>query len=71
MKNTAPEAVSNVANANYWAGGKITVRIYTPQGTGPFPVIVYYHGGGWVIATIDTYDAFLPGHWRMRRMRSS
>lgn len=32
------------------------VRIYTPRsGNGPFPVIVYYHGGGWVIAGLDTY----------------
>jgi acetyl esterase len=38
-------------------GGLLPIRIYTPQGTGPFPVIVYYHGGGWVIGTIDTYDA--------------
>lgn len=35
----------------------IPVRVYTPMGDGPFPVIVYYHGGGWVIATIDTYDS--------------
>ena len=40
------------------AGGKIHLRIYTPKsGNGPFPVIVYYHGGGWVIANLDTYDA--------------
>ncbi len=38
-------------------GNQIPVRIYTPSGTGPFPVITYYHGGGFVIATIDTYDA--------------
>jgi acetyl esterase/lipase len=39
-------------------GGKIHLRIYTPKsGNGPFPVIVYYHGGGWVIANLDTYDA--------------
>lgn len=39
-------------------GGTIHARIYTPQlGEGPFPVIVYYHGGGWVIANIDVYDA--------------
>jgi acetyl esterase len=39
-------------------GDSIHVRIYKPKtGTGPFPVIVYYHGGGWVIATVDTYDA--------------
>ena len=37
--------------------GDIKARVYTPPGTGPFPVIVYYHGGGWVIADIDTYDA--------------
>ncbi len=38
-------------------GNQIPIRIYTPAGTGPFPVAVYYHGGGFVIATIDTYDA--------------
>ena len=36
----------------------VKARIYTPKGgTAPYPVIVYYHGGGWVIATIDTYAA--------------
>lgn len=35
----------------------LLVRTYTPlQGKGPFPVIVYYHGGGWVIAGLDTYE---------------
>lgn len=38
-------------------GGPLTIRIYTPQGANPFPVILYYHGGGWVIGTIDAYDA--------------
>ncbi|ADO68541.1 alpha/beta hydrolase [Stigmatella aurantiaca] len=37
--------------------GDLPVRIYTPEGTGPFPVVVYYHGGGFVIADLDTYDA--------------
>lgn len=36
---------------------KLKARIYTPAGSGPFPVIFYIHGGGWVIADIDTYDA--------------
>ena len=40
------------------AGGAIHARIYTPKtGKATYPVIVYYHGGGWVIATIDTYNA--------------
>jgi acetyl esterase/lipase len=33
------------------------LRIYTPKGNGPFPVIVYYHGGGFVIASPDVYHA--------------
>lgn len=42
--------------------GNIHLRIYTPKtGSGPFPVIVYYHGGGWVIANLDTYDASARG----------
>ena len=40
------------------SGGSIHLRIYTPKsGNGPFPVIVYYHGGGFVIANIDVYNA--------------
>ena len=38
-------------------GGDLLARIYKPRGKGPFPVLVYFHGGGWVIATIDTYDS--------------
>ena len=38
-------------------GSEQPLRVYTPEGEGPFPLIVYYHGGGWVIADIDTYDA--------------
>ncbi|GAA3938881.1 alpha/beta hydrolase [Hymenobacter algoricola] len=35
----------------------VKARIYVPKGaTGPLPVVVYYHGGGWVIANLDTYD---------------
>ena len=40
-----------------YEGNQIPIRIYTPAGAGPFPVILYFHGGGFVIATIDTYDA--------------
>jgi len=35
----------------------LLARVYTPEGGGPFPVLVYFHGGGWVIANLDTYDA--------------
>lgn len=57
-RSTAPEQVGNVVDRTIpGPGGQIPVRIYTPAGTGPFPVVVYSHGGGWVIATIDTYDS--------------
>ncbi|MDQ0965973.1 acetyl esterase [Flavobacterium sp. W4I14] len=40
------------------SGGKIHLRIYTPKaGNGPYPLIVYYHGGGFVIANLDVYNA--------------
>lgn len=37
-------------------GGDLPIRIYTPEGTGPFPVLVFYHGGGWVIGDLDSHD---------------
>src|SRR5438552_17640129 len=36
--------------------GEIPVRIYTPEGRAPFPVLVYFHGGGWVIGNLETHD---------------
>ncbi len=35
----------------------IPVRVYTPEGGGPFPVVVYLHGGGWVVGDLETQDA--------------
>jgi acetyl esterase len=38
--------------------GEIVVRVYTPtKKKKSYPGILYIHGGGWVIATIDTYEA--------------
>jgi len=37
--------------------GEIPVRIYQPHGAGVKPVLVYLHGGGWVIGSLDSYDA--------------
>src|SRR5262245_13361078 len=39
------------------AMGPIPVRFYTPSGTGPFPILVFFHGGGWVIGNRETHDA--------------
>ncbi|WP_425551874.1 alpha/beta hydrolase [Fodinicola feengrottensis] len=36
--------------------GAVPVRIYTPSEGKPLPVLVYYHGGGWVIGSLETHD---------------
>lgn len=35
----------------------LLARIFKPKGQGPFPVIVYFHGGGWVIGNLDSYES--------------
>ncbi len=57
---TAPDMSVTTRNLTYpTGGGTQPVRIYKPaNATGTnLPVIVYYHGGGWVIADLDVYDA--------------
>lgn len=41
--------------------GPLAVRVYTPAGKGPFPIVVYFHGGGWVIASKEVYDGGARG----------
>jgi acetyl esterase/lipase len=38
------------------ADGPIEYRLYRPPTTGPHPVVVYYHGGGWVIGSHTSDD---------------
>lgn len=37
-------------------GPEIPVRVYTPAGPGPFPILVWFHGGGWVVGDLDSAD---------------
>jgi acetyl esterase len=37
-------------------GQAIPVRIYHPKASGTLPVLVYYHGGGWLFGHLDTVD---------------
>ena len=38
------------------AASQLPANIYIPNGAGPFPIVVYFHGGGWVIADKNVYD---------------
>ncbi len=38
------------------ASGKVPVRVYQPNSTGTNPVVVYFHGGGWVLGDLDSHD---------------
>lgn len=37
-------------------GGALPIRVYTPDGVGPFPALVFFHGGGWVVGSIAGSD---------------
>lgn len=34
----------------------VPVRIYTPEGDGPFPILAWFHGGGWVVGDLESAD---------------
>lgn len=55
-----PITVHSVENREIsTAVGKIPVRVYTPREVDkkkPFPILVFFHGGGWVVSDLDTHD---------------
>jgi acetyl esterase len=52
-----PEPVGEVTDIEIQGpNGPIPLRIYSPEGEGPFPVLVFFHGGGWVRGSLDAYD---------------
>ncbi len=57
-KSTVPEPGVTVKDMSIRGPhGPIPLHVYAPEGKGPFPVMVYYHGGGFVIADTKVYDA--------------
>ena len=60
-KDADPEEVGTIEDKSIdGPDGDIDIRIYTPtvaKVEGNLPVILYIHGGGWVIADLDVYDA--------------
>ena len=52
-----PVPVGEVRNLNIpGPGGALALRIYSPAVQGPSPVVVFFHGSGFVILDLDTHD---------------
>jgi acetyl esterase len=56
-----PRREEPVARVEDWmipgSGLGIPVRVYTPSGeAGPLPILVFFHGGGWVFGTLETHS---------------
>ncbi|GAA4309712.1 MULTISPECIES: alpha/beta hydrolase [Geodermatophilaceae] len=56
----APEHVVQVGSSEDrtvpGSEGDLKARVYRPEGEGPFPTVIFFHGGGWVIGDLDTHD---------------
>jgi acetyl esterase len=51
------EPVADVTDRSFpGPAGQLPVRVYRPDGEGPWPVLVYFYGGGWSLGTLDTCD---------------
>jgi len=51
------EAIANVEDRFIpGAAGEIQARVYQPAINAPLPLLVYFHGGGWVTCSVDAYD---------------
>lgn len=59
--STAPDPAVATKDLPYGSDPMQFARVYRPVATAgsaaALPVVVYYHGGGWVIADVNTYDA--------------
>ncbi|MPZ39531.1 MAG: alpha/beta hydrolase fold domain-containing protein [Rhizobiales bacterium] len=51
-----PIPVGAVADIAIDSGGTIAARHYAPAASGPRPLMVYYHGGGFVLGDLDGHD---------------
>ena len=53
----SPPAIYRVEDRHIaGADGQIAARVYTPEGSPPMGVLVYFHGGGWVLGDLESHD---------------
>lgn len=56
MLGAGPESVVTEDRQVPGPAGSIPIRVYRPQGVERPPILVFFHGGGFVIGSIDTHD---------------
>jgi cation diffusion facilitator CzcD-associated flavoprotein CzcO/acetyl esterase/lipase len=57
--NPPGPAVGEVRDGTYpGAEGELPYRLYRPESAGPHPIVAYFHGGGWVLGSHESDDAF-------------
>ncbi|MDP3294572.1 MAG: alpha/beta hydrolase [Nevskia sp.] len=61
LMSMMPPSAAQIASVrdSHIAGpsSELKLRIYSPNGKGPFPILMYFHGGGFVIGDLDTFDS--------------
>ena len=59
ISSSLPSGVKTTDHVIESNGAEIKIREYAPDSIGNiYPALVYYHGGGWVLGSIDTHEAF-------------
>jgi acetyl esterase len=56
MGHSVPPLTSVVDRRLPGPAGDIPVRVYRPVADGPLPVLVFFHGGGFFVGSLDTHD---------------
>ncbi len=53
----APTQIAHVSTQSITGpGGPLKIRIYHPQPDKILPIVIYYHGGGWIMGDLDSHD---------------
>ncbi len=58
LRPVGPDVGSIVDGTLPGPAGDLAYRLYRPASPGPHPVIVYFHGGGWVLGSAVSDDPF-------------
>jgi acetyl esterase len=56
MAAKLPKLNEKLAKVETKGIGAFRVRVYTPEGKGPWPALLFMHGGGWVLGDLESHD---------------